>query len=111
MRAGVAEHSPETAVIISLRPAVVPSDTAETVPTQRDRHLQHSAGHGRMAWQKASGCTTKARAEAATGRFKQGIGGGLRTRTDERRATKVSVAVHVLSRTMELGRPNHVRTT
>ena len=111
MRAGVAEHSPETAVIISPHPTVVPSDTAETAPTQRDHHLQDSAGRGRMAWQKASGCTTRARAEAATGRFKQGVGDGLRTRTDERRATEVSVAVHALNRMMELGRPNHVRTT
>jgi hypothetical protein len=88
----------------------VPSDTAETAPTQRDRHLQHIAGHGRMAWQKASGYTTRTRAEAAISRFKQVIGDGLRSRTDERRATEVGVAVHALNRMMELGRPNYVRT-
>ena len=83
---------------------------AETAPTQRDRHLQHIAKHGRMAWQRASGYTTRARAETAIGRFKQVIGDGLRSRADERRASEVSVAVRTLNRMSELGRPNHVRT-
>ena len=87
--AGVAERYPEAAVIVPPRATAVPSDTAETAPTQRDRHLQHIAEHGRMAWQKASGYTARARAEAAIGRFKQVIGDGLRARTDERRATEV----------------------
>lgn len=42
-------------------------------------------------------------------RFKQVIGGGLRSHTDECRGTEVEVAVHVLNRTLELGRPNSVR--
>ena len=37
------------------------------------------------------------------------IGDGLRSRTDERRATEVDVAVPVLNRMLELGRPNYVR--
>ena len=88
----------------------MPSETAETRPTQRDGHLQHIAEHGRMAWQRASGYTTRARAEAAISRFKQMIGDGLRSRTDDRRATEVDVAVHALNRMSELGRPNYVRT-
>jgi len=32
------------------RATAVPSATAECDPTQRDRHLQHIAEHGRMAW-------------------------------------------------------------
>ncbi len=108
--ADVAEHSPRAAVVVPPRATAVPSDTAATAPTQRDRHLQHIAGHGRMAWQKASGYTMRARAEAAIGRFKQVIGDGLRSRTDERRATEVDVAVHALNRMSEFGRPNYVRT-
>ena len=34
----------------------------------------------------------------------------LHSRTDERRATEVAVAVHALNRMLELGRPNYVRT-
>jgi len=108
--AGVAERHPKAAVIVPPRATAVPSETAETAPTQRDRHLQHIAEHGRMAWQTASGYTTRTRAEAAIGRFKQVIGDGLRSRTDDRRATEVDVAVHALNRMSELGRPNYVRT-
>ena len=82
----------------------------ETALTQRDRHLQHIVEHGRMAWQRASGYTVRARAEAAIGRFKQVIGDGLRSRTDNRRSAEVDVAVHALNRMSELGRPNYVRT-
>jgi len=88
---------------------VVPSETAQTAPTQRDCHLQSIAEHGCAAWHKASGYTKRACAEAAIGRFKQVIGDGLRSRTDERRATEVDVAVHALNRMLELGRPNSVR--
>ena len=105
----VAERHPEAAVIVPPRSTAVPSETAETAPTQRDRHLQNIAKHGRAAWQKASGYTIRARAEAAIGRFKQVIGDGLRSRTDQRRATEVGVAVHALNRMLELGRPISVR--
>ena len=37
------------------------------------------------------------------------IGDGLRSRIDERRMTEVNVAVDVLNRMLELGRPNYVR--
>jgi len=108
--ASVAEHSPRAAVIVPPRATAVPSETAETAPTQRDRHLQIIAEHGRIAWQKAFGYTTRARAEAAIGRFKQVIGDALRSRTDDRRATEVDVAVHALNRMVEFGRSNYVRT-
>jgi len=105
----VAERHPTAAVIVPPRSTAVPSETAETAPTQRDRHLQFIAEHGRAAWQKASGYTIRARAEAAIGRFKQVIGDGLHSRTDQRRATEVDVAVHALNRMLELGRPISVR--
>ena len=92
------------------RATAVPSNAAESNPTQRDRHLQHIAEHGRMAWQKASGYTKRARAEATISRLKQVIGDGLRSRMDERRATEVNVAAHALNRMLELGRPKYVRT-
>lgn len=62
--ASVAVHHPDTAVIVPPRATAVPSDTAAAAPTQRDHDLQHIAEHGRMAWQKASGYTRRARAEA-----------------------------------------------
>ena len=56
-----------------------------------------------MAWQRASGYTTRVREEAAIDRFKQMTRDGLRSHTHERRATEVDVAVHALNRTVELG--------
>src|SRR4051795_4776022 len=48
--ASVAERHPEAAVIVPPRSTAVPSATAETAPTQRDRHLERIAEKGRMAW-------------------------------------------------------------
>jgi Transposase DDE domain len=107
--ASVGERHPEAAVIVPPRATAVPSRTAESEPTQRDRHLQLIAERGRMAWQIASGYTKRAKAEAAIGRWKQVIGDRLRAHTDERRATEVDVAVHVLNRMLDLGRPSYVR--
>ena len=67
------------------------------------------AEKGRMGWQKAAGYNRRARAEAAVGRFKRVIGDGLRSRTDRRRVTEVNVAIHVLNRMLEFGRPRSVR--
>ena len=105
----VAERHPEVAVVVPPRSTAVPSETAATAPTQRDRHLQCIAEHGRMAWQKASGYNKRARAEAAISRLKRVIGDGLRSRTDERQATEVDIAVDALNRMLEFGRPNYVR--
>jgi DDE family transposase len=107
--ASIGERHPAAAIVVPPRSTAVPSRTAENEPTQRDRHLQLIAERGRMAWQIASGYTKRARAETAISRLKRVIGDGLRSRTDERRATEVGVAVHVLNRMLELGRPNYVR--
>jgi hypothetical protein len=107
--AAVAERHPDAAVIVPPRSTAVPGGMAETAPTQRDRHLQCITEKGRMAWQQASGYNKRAKVEAAISRWKQVIGDGLRSRTDERRATEVDVAVHALNRMLELGRPNYVR--
>ena len=92
------------------RSTAVPSQTAESAPTQRDRHLQLIVEWGRRAWQQASGYTKRARAETAISRYKRVIGDGLRSHTDERRTTEMDVAGHVLNRMLELGRPECVRT-
>ncbi len=108
--ASVAQHHRNAAVIAPPRTTAVPSETAETAPTRRDRHLQYIAEHGRMAWQKAPGYTRRALAEATIGRWKQVVGDGLRAHTDERRATEVEVAVYTLNRMLEFARPKYVRT-
>src|SRR3954465_12324848 len=59
--AAVAEPHPGADVVVPPRSTAVPSATAETAPTQRDRHLQLIAEKGRMGWQKASGYNARAR--------------------------------------------------
>ena len=105
----IGSRHPDAAIVVPPRSNAVPSDTAETAPTQRDRHFRDIAEHGRMAWQAASGYTRRARAETAMLRFTRVIGDGLRSHTDDRRAGEVEVAVHVLNRMLDLGRPNSVR--
>ena len=103
-----ARHS-DAAVVVPPRRDAVPSETAATAPTQRDRHLELTAEHGRMAWQKASGYNRRALAEAAVSRYKRVIGDALRSRADRRQATEVAIAVRALNRMLELGCPRSVR--
>jgi hypothetical protein len=63
-----------------------------------------------MNWQKTSGYTYRALAEADISRYKRVIGDALRSRTKARRNTEVAVAVQAVNRMLELGRPEYVRT-
>ena len=105
----VVSRYPEASVIVPPRSSAVPSDTAQTAPTMRDRHLQTIAERGRRAWQKVSGYNWRALVEADISRLKRVIGDGLRSRTDQRRATEVEIAVNALNRMLELGHPEYVR--
>ncbi|HEX2136606.1 MAG TPA: IS5 family transposase [Microvirga sp.] len=107
--ASVAERHPQAAVIVPPRSTAVPSETAETAPTQRDRHLRLIAEKGRMGWQKLTGYNRRALAEAAVGRYKRVIGGALRSRTDRRQRTELAIAVRALNRMLELGRLESIR--
>ena len=109
--ATVALRHPEADVIVPLRSTAVPREMAASTPTQRDRHLQSIAEHGRMGWQKRSGYTRRALVESSIGRFKRVIGDTLRSRTDRRRATEIAIAVNALNRMLELGRLKSIRTT
>jgi Transposase DDE domain len=107
--AEVAARHPDAAVVVPPRSGAVPSDTAETAPTQRDRHLRVIAERGRMGWQKASGYNWRALVEADISRFKRVMGDALRSRTDGRQETEVAIAVDALNRMLGLGRPEYVR--
>jgi hypothetical protein len=107
--AGVGARHPSADVIVPPRSSAVLSDTAETTPTQRDRHLQSIAEHGRMGWQKASGYNHRALVESDISRWKRVIGDGLHSQTGGRQSAEVAVAANVLNRMLELGRPEYVR--
>ena len=67
----VMDRDPEALVIVPPRCTAVLSETAQTVPTQRDRHIQCIAEKGRMGWQKTSGYNRRARVETTIGRYKR----------------------------------------
>ena len=91
-----------TAVIVPPRSGAVPSATAETEPTRRDRHLQLIAERGRMGWQRASGYNWRALVEGRYRPSKRVIGGALGSRTKGRQTTEVAIAVASLNRMLEL---------
>jgi Transposase DDE domain len=105
----VAERHPDAAVTVPPRATAVPSPSAATAPTQRDRHIQEIVERGRMGWQKASGYNLQAKVEATIGRYKHVIGDALRSRTDATEATEVAIAAAALNQMLGFGRPNYVR--
>jgi hypothetical protein len=107
--AAVAARSPRAAVVIPLRSSAVPSAAEDTGPTQRDADIAVIAAHGRLGWQRRSGHNWRALVEADVSRWKRVIGDGLRSQTDDRRATEVAIAARALNRMLELGRPRYLR--
>jgi hypothetical protein len=105
----VAERQPAAAVVVPPRSTAVPSETAESHLAQRDQHLWDIAEHGRMAWQVNSRYNLRALVESFFSRYKHVIGDGLRFHTDDRQQTEIAVAVMVLNRMLDLGRPESIR--
>ncbi len=101
-------HS-EAKVVVPPRSDAVLSEAADTIPTQRDRHIQDIATKGRSGWQAARKYNRRALVEAQNGRYKTVIGNALHSHTDEAQATEVAIAVRVLNRMLDLGRPQSVR--
>src|SRR5690349_20398787 len=104
----VAGHSTEAAVVVPPRSTAVLSPSADTDPTQRDRHIQAIAEQGRMGWQKTSGYNVRAVAEGAMSRYKRIIGDTLRSHGQPSQEVETRIAVTVLNRMFDLGRPNSV---
>ena len=64
-----------------------------------------------MGWQQALGNYWRALVKADISRWKRVIGDGLRSQTDRHQEVEVAVAVDMLNRMHELGRPEYVRLT
>jgi hypothetical protein len=105
----VAEHSAEAAVVVPPRSTAVLSASAETDPTQRDRHILVMAEQGRMSWQRTSGYNARAGAEGTMSRYKRIIGDTLRSHSRPAQETETRIAVNVLNRMLDLARPEAVR--
>jgi len=96
----VAKRHPEAAVIIPPRSTAVSSETA---PTQRDKHLETIARHGRIGWQRSSGYCRRSLVETAMYRYKTIIGRRLHARTLPNQKTEAKIGCNVLNRMTSLG--------
>ena len=105
----VAARYPDAAVVVPPRASAVPSEAAQSAPTQRDTHLRCIAERGRMGWQRASGYNWRALVESDISGWKRVIGDGLRSQTGGRQATEVAIAANLLNHMLELGRPEYIR--
>jgi transposase len=101
----IAEREPAAAVIIPPRSTAVPSYTAATAPTQRDRHLQVIQERGRLGWQKAVNYGRRSLGEVAMMRYKTLIGRSLHARTLPKQRTEVAIGCKVINIMTNLGMP------
>ena len=83
----------------------MPSDTAETAPTQRDRHLQMIQERGRLGWQKAVNYGRRSLGEVAMMRYKTLIGRRLYARTLPTQKTEAAAACKAINVMTHLGMP------
>jgi transposase len=107
----VAERDPAAAVIIPPRSTAVPSNTAETAPTPRDRHLRMIQERGRRGWQKAINCGRRSLGEVAMMRYKTVIGRRLHARTLPMQPAEAAAGCKVINIMTCLGMPVSQRIT
>jgi transposase len=101
----IAERDPAAAVIIPPRSMAVPSNTAETAPTQRDRHIRMIRERARIGWQKAVNYGLRSLGEVAMMRYKTLIGRSLRARTLPTQKTEAAAACKVINVMTRLSMP------
>jgi hypothetical protein len=108
----VAERQPDppAAVVIPPRATAVAGPTADTTPSQRDRHIRTIQDRGRLGWQKAVGYGRRSLGETAVFRYKAIIGRRLRARTLPSQKAETRAACSVLNRMTRLGMPVSQRT-
>jgi hypothetical protein len=101
----VAKHAPDAEVIVPPRATAVVSGTAETAPTQRDRHIQMIQERGRRGWQRAVHYGRRSLVEVAMLRYKVLIGRSLRARALSAQKAEARAACAVINRMSSLGMP------
>ena len=91
---------------------VPPTKKARPKPnpeTPRDRTIHRVSEVGRRRWKKEAGYHRQARVENAVFRYKAIIGRRLRSRHGETRQIECRIALNLLSRMTNLGRPNSIK--
>ncbi|CBS91141.1 IS5-like element ISAli17 family transposase [Azospirillum lipoferum] len=101
----VAERAPDAEVIIPPRATAVVSDSAETAPTRRDRHIRMIKERGRLGWQRAVQYGRRSLVEVAILRYKVLIGRSLRARTLPAQKVEAAIGCKVMNLMTSLGMP------
>ena len=101
----VTDHTPDAAVVIPPRSTAVLSAKVNTDPTQRDRHIQWIADHGRLGWQRAVGYGKRSLVEVAVFRYKALIGRSLRARSLPAQKVEATAGCKVINIMTDLGMP------
>jgi hypothetical protein len=83
----------------------IASVTAETAPTQRDRHLQTIQERSRLGWQKAVNYGRRSLGEVAMMRYKTLIGRSLHARTLPPQKTEAAAGCKVVNVMTNFGMP------
>jgi hypothetical protein len=107
----IAERDPAAEVIIPPRSTAVPSDTAETAHTPRDRHLQLIQERGRLGWQRAVNYGRRSLGEVAMMRYKTVIGRCFQALTLPTQKTEAAASCKVINVVTRLGMPVSQRIT
>ncbi len=77
--------------------------STELAARARNETVESVRELGRREWKKEAGYHQQARVENAFYRYKQLIGGRLRSRNSEAQAIEVRLAINVLNRMLKLG--------
>ena len=109
LAASLRQRDPPPDIVIPPRASSVINDNKADASTVRDRHVQHIAEKGRMAWQKATGYGRRSLIETAIGRYKHSIGPKLRARSADGQQGEVAIAVGALNRMIRTSKPVSVR--
>lgn len=102
----ISTRHPGAAVIIPPRSTAISNEVGKT---QRDRHIDMMAEHGRRGRERRSGYGRRSLVETAMFRYKTIIGRSLHARTLSRQQTEAKIACKVINRMTNFGMPISVR--
>ena len=102
----VTDRHPEADIVIPPRATAVPSTSGAT---QRNQHIAAIEQHGRIGWQRRSGCNRRSLVETAMYRYKTINGRRLLARSLSSQQVEAKVGCNVLNRITSFGMPATIR--
>jgi hypothetical protein len=101
----VQQHSSGASVIVLPRKDAVLSNSSTGVLSQRNEHISEIEKMGRPEWRRQSGYYFQSHVENTFSRFKEIIGGRLRSKHDEAQKREALIGCAILNKMLEIGRP------